>query len=101
MLSDQEFLGEINDSGQVLNSKDEHIGTVDDSRGELRDQYGSFIGKICPGGDIADALDGYRGKIDGFDYNQFRAIAAYLFFFDRALLEDGAPSVIAGMPFTW
>ncbi len=89
-------MGEINGSGQVLTDKDEHIGTIDDSNGEIRDKYGSFLGKIRPGGEIADALDGYRGKIDGFDYNEFRTIAGYLFFFDRALIEEGASSKITG-----
>jgi hypothetical protein len=97
MHRQQNLLGEINDSGQVLNDKDEHIGTIDDSNGEMRDKYGSFIGKIRAGGEIVDAIDGYRGKIDNFDYNEFRAIAGYLFFFDRALIEDGASSKITGM----
>eukprot|EP01126_Amoeba_proteus_P048757 TRINITY_DN5659_c0_g1_i2.p1 TRINITY_DN5659_c0_g1~~TRINITY_DN5659_c0_g1_i2.p1 ORF type:complete len:136 (+),score=26.30 TRINITY_DN5659_c0_g1_i2:110-517(+) len=94
--ADQNFLGEINESGQISDGKEKLVGSLDESKGEFRDDLLCFVGDVRRDGEICDNFGSHAGKADNFDYSSLRKLAAYLFFFDYALLKDGSPSLILG-----
>jgi hypothetical protein len=86
---EEKFLGEINQDGQAIDGTDEVIGKCELDHGTLRDASGSHWATIYPGGDINDSSESYRGKIDNFSFHKLKIIAAYVFFFDQALIAEG------------
>ncbi len=46
MLSDQNFLGEVLESGQVVNGEDETVGYIDLGKATLRDASESFLASV-------------------------------------------------------
>lgn len=101
--SSENFLGEILTSGKVLNGFEQNIGEFDISSRELRDVNGSFLVSII-NGEILDQcvpvsvfqiFDTSESVSKGRVTNSPSplAVAAYLFFFDPQVMDDGYFSI--------
>jgi len=88
----ENFMGEINDDGQISNGDNTLIGSVDLGTAEMRDHNGSHFGTIKPGGDIFNAIDGFRGRVSPFTFHKLKMIAAYIFFFDQNIVDPALPT---------
>jgi hypothetical protein len=85
-------MGEINDDGQISNGDNTLIGSVNLGTAEMRAENSAHFGTIKPGGDIFDALDGFRGKVSPFTFHKLKMIAAYIFFFDQNIVDPNRPT---------
>lgn len=95
ICSAEEFLGEINAGGQVINAQDETVGYIDMGKATLRDAGDSHFATLVATGEVRDTMETLVGHIDGFSFQNIRQVAAYIFFFDQGLIKPHLPSLVA------
>lgn len=84
----QNFLGEINQDGTILDSKDEVVGYVDLGKATLRDSVNSHFATLVKSGEVLDRNECQKGSIKNFTFHHLKVVAAYFFLVDKTFFQE-------------
>lgn len=76
----------------MIDAQDATVGYVDMGKATLRDAGDSHFATLFATGEIRDTMETLVARVEGFSFQHIRQLAAYIFFFDQALIKPNLPS---------